>query len=81
MIIPLVPAKKHLEELNRAGYSDRKIGEYIGMARENVWRLRNGKHQTTSHEYGIRIANLHAQVVLTRQQDNGTARRQVAGKE
>lgn len=63
MIIPIIPAKKYIEELrNEAGLSDSEIAHHVGMDRSGVWKLRNHKHKTVSLEHGIAIANLHAAV-------------------
>ena len=63
MIIPIIPPKKYIDELREiAGLSDAEIAEAAGLTRTTIWRLRHGKHKTTSAEPGIRIANLHSMV-------------------
>lgn len=63
MIIPIIPAKQYIEELREyAGMSDHDIAREAGLDRTTIWRLRHGKHKTTSHEPGIKIANLHARL-------------------
>lgn len=63
MMIPNIPAKKYLDDLrSNAGLTDRDIAEAVGLCRTSIYRLRIGKHKTTAHEAGIKIANLHAVV-------------------
>lgn len=71
MITPL-PSKKYLNDLKEiAGLSDSYIGDEIGMSRISVWRLRTGKHKSTSYEFGVKIANLHARVFRKRKRKSG----------
>ena len=59
----IIPIKKYLDELRiNANFSDEEIGRQIGLVRQSVWRLRNGKHTVTTLETGMRIEQLHARV-------------------
>lgn len=46
-----------------AGLSDRKIGDKVGLNQSNVWRLRTGQYKNTTDVVGIRIVNLHAEII------------------
>ncbi len=64
MQIPNMSTKQRLEDIRAStGLSDRVIGDKVGLNQSNVWRLRTGKYKRTTDEVGIRIANLHAQLV------------------
>lgn len=64
MQIPEISTQQRLKELRATGLTDEAIGERVGLHQSNVWRLRKGEYKGTTDVVGIRIANLHAQIVI-----------------
>ena len=68
----IIPIKKYLDELHRIGnLSDQKIGQTVGLVRTSIWRLRTGKHTTTTHETVTKIAQLHARTIKRKKKKTG----------
>jgi hypothetical protein len=64
MHIPNITIQQCLNDIRASTQlSDREIGDRIGLNQSNVWRLRTGRHKNTTHAIGIRISNLHAQLL------------------
>lgn len=60
-----ISTQQRLKELKAStGFSDQKLGELVGLDQSNVWRLRNGQYKKTTYEVGIRIAQLHSEIVI-----------------
>lgn len=54
--------QKILQQLLDHGLNDHQIAREIGTSQSIIWRLRTGKHQTTSFDRGIKIVDLHTRI-------------------
>ena len=59
MKISPIDVQKLLTELRESGLSDERIGRIVEAPRATINRLRHGKHNTTSIDRAIKIANFH----------------------
>lgn len=67
MKISPIDVKGLLVELQQAGVSDATVGRAVGAPRATINRLRHGKHQSTSVNRAIQIANFHQQHFRTKE--------------
>lgn len=63
IILSPMELKKMITEIHEAGFTEKKIGDHVGLDQATIHRLRVGKNKSTNFEAGLEIAALYKQVM------------------